>query len=236
MVIPPYNCQMLEVLTHRRLSDRVVDRIVDAVRGGSYAPGDRLPSERDLGESLGVSRVSVREALRILELLEVVEVRHGRGAFVVSREVRPTGRLLRHWLLAHREEVLELLEVREALEATAAEAAAERRTSLRIAEVPEGAEVDRLTSVDVDFHQQIATASGNLVLASLIQELNGVLEESRYAMFSLPQRPHTSALEHQQIAAAIGRGDKELARSAMRAHIRSVREEIRDLDAKGGDV
>jgi GntR family transcriptional repressor for pyruvate dehydrogenase complex len=221
-------------LQSTRLSDGVVRDLLEAIRRGKYPPGQKLPSERELADSFGVSRVIVREGLRMLELLEVIHVRQGSGAYVTSPKVSRSGRLLRHWLLAHQGEVLELLEVREALEASAARDAAARRAKFDVPRATED-EIDLLVANDLAFHNIIAAESGNRVLASLISELNGVLEESRYAMFSLPGRPNRSHRDHLKIARAIGQGDLDVAYAAMRDHIARTRSEIEKLNERMAD-
>ena len=220
---------MLPTLQQKRLSEGVVNELLVAVRTGQFNPGDKLPSERELSQAFGVSRVSVREGLRVLELLEVIVVRQGKGAFIVTPDVRPGGGLLRRWLLAHREEVFELLEVREALEAKAAASAADQAATVTLPEVAEQADLATLVRADIAFHNAVADASGNVVLASLIRELNGVLEESRYAMFALPERPVISHSDHHRIVQAIEKRDSEAAQATMRDHIRRTRDEIAQL-------
>lgn len=224
---------MLRTLQPQRLSDGVVSQLVDAIRAGRIRKGEKLPSERQLCEQLGVSRVSVREGLRMLELLEMIEVKQGRGAFVVSSDVKPSGRLLRHWLSAHRDEVLELLEVREALEATAAALAADRKAPVVAPEALDVADLEALVEQDLTFHRSIAHASGNPVLASLIWELNGTLAESRFAMFAIRGRPKRSQADHVEIAKAIRSGDSAAARAAMRSHIAETRADIGSIPEQG---
>jgi GntR family transcriptional activator of glc operon len=223
---------MLRTLQPQRLSDGVVTQLLDEIRGGRLKQGQKLPSERDLSEQLGVSRVSVREGLRMLELLEVIEVKQGRGAFVVSRDVRPSGRLLRHWLRAHQDEVFELLEVREALEATAAASAAERGADIDPPVEVSSEEIELLVAKDLLFHNAIASAAGNPVLASLIAELNGILEESRFAMFAIPGRSQRSHADHLSIHRAIRERDPDRARRAMQVHISQTRSDIATLSAE----
>jgi GntR family transcriptional repressor for pyruvate dehydrogenase complex len=221
---------MVSSLQVERLSDGIVRHVIDEIRTGGIGPGQRLPSERHLAEDLGVSRVSVREALRVLELLEVIEVRHGSGAFAAPEGGRGGGRLLRHWLTTHRREVLEMLEVREAVETRAAEAAAARMAVIETQQLPEDADFETLVAADLDFHNRVADASGNKVLASLIYELNQVLKESRYAMFAIPGRPSASQRDHSRIASAVRRGEAQKAGDAMRLHIAKVRRQVRQLD------
>lgn len=224
---------MLRTLQPQRLSDGVVSELVNAIRAGRIRQGEKLPSERQLSEQLGVSRVSVREGLRMLELLEMIEVKQGRGAFVVSSDVKPSGRLLRHWLSAHRDEVLELLEVREALEATAAALAADRKASIAAPGPLDVSDLEALVDQDLMFHRSIAHASGNPVLASLISELNGTLTESRFAMFAIPGRPKRSHADHSAIAKAIRSGDSAAAHAAMRTHIAETRADIGSIPEQG---
>ncbi|MGH2701095.1 MAG: FadR/GntR family transcriptional regulator [Actinomycetota bacterium] len=207
----------------------MVNELLAAVRSGQFSPGEKLPSERELSQAFGVSRVSVREGLRVLELLEVIVVRQGKGAFIVTPDVRPGGGLLRRWLLAHREEVFELLEVREVLEARAAASAADQAATVSLPEVAEQADLATMVQADIAFHNAVADASGNVVLASLVRELNGVLEESRFAMFALGGRPAISHSDHRRIVQAIEKRDPEAAQAAMREHIRRTGNEIAQL-------
>src|SRR6266516_6435732 len=109
----------LTTIKRTQRSEEVRLQIERAIRSGDFAPGDRLPSERELVETFGVSRVSVREAIRSLEALGFVRVYQGRGAFVTDRR-SGFGEPMARWLEMHRGEVLELLGVRGALDELAA--------------------------------------------------------------------------------------------------------------------
>lgn len=209
-----------------RLSQRVVDELLGAIRIGRFEPGQRLPSERQLAEDFGVSRASVREGLRILELMETIEIRQGRGAVVVAATREPSGVPLRHWLDSHQGEVVELLEVREALESAAAALAASREVSEIYPVLEPIDELDAIVNADVEFHIGVADRSGNDVLAGLVDELNGVLEASRYAMFAIPGRRERSHRDHLSIARAINERKPVEATAAMRRHIANTMKEI----------
>src|SRR5256886_15903370 len=114
----------LTTIKRTQRSEEVRLQIERAIRAGDFAPGDRLPSERELVETFGVSRVSVREAIRSLEALGLVRVFQGRGAFVSDRR-SGLGEPLARWLDLHRHEVLELLAGRGALGEDAAGSALE---------------------------------------------------------------------------------------------------------------
>lgn len=216
----------MRTLRVERLSQGVVKELLGAIRIGQFKPGERLPSERQLAEDFGVSRASVREGLRILELMETIEVRRGRGAVVLAPTRQPSGQPLRRWLDSHQGEVVELLEVREALESAAAALAASREASEIHPVLGTSDELDAIVNADVEFHKRVADRSGNDVLAGLVDELNGVLEASRYAMFAIPGRRERSHRDHLSIARAINTRKPVEAAAAMRRHIANTMKEI----------
>ncbi len=214
-------------------SEEVRLQIERAIRAGDFGPGDRLPSERELVETFGVSRVSVREAIRSLEALGLVRVYQGRGAFVSDRR-SGLGEPLARWLDVHRHEVLELLAVRGALDEYAAVSAVENGDRAALEKVKAahaafaaGAEAGEptgeLVALDTDFHIAIAEAGGNRLLYDLLSDLHSYLAESRYLALAPADRPRHSAEEHQAIIEALTAGDAAGARSATAAHIASVR-------------
>lgn len=221
-------------LRAQNLSEHVRNEIVDAIQEGKLSAGARLPSERELAEQFGVSRVVIREGLRSLEARSVIEVRPGRGAFVSQSPNGALSRSWRSWLVAHRSEVLELLAVREAMEQLAARRAAERATPPDVQRLLENWErfeaearrpfprIERLVELDVAFHHLIAEMGGGSLLPKLIDELAIVLRESRRATFSLQGRGEISAVEHRRIVDAIAAHDPAAAAAALVEHMRSV--------------
>jgi GntR family transcriptional repressor for pyruvate dehydrogenase complex len=213
-------------------SSQVREQLTQAIRNGDYAVGDRLPSERELTEMFGVSRVSIREAMRSLEAVGLVEIRHGAGTTVADPSRRAT-RDMGRWMKANRGEVLELLRVRGALDELAAQEAAVRGDQEAIASVraaheafraaAEADAVDRLSECDMDFHVRVAEAAGSTLLRNLLVELHGHLAESRTVFFEPMQRARASAKEHEAIVTAIEKGDGAAAKRATKKHIASVR-------------
>ena len=216
------------------------DQILNAIETGQYRPGDRLPSEAELGDALGVSRASVRSALRALEAIGLVEIRHGRGTFVA---MGPGARYLgpfAAWLTIHREDVLDLMKVRGALDELAAAEAAGAETghdntelieaNRRFAEAAHDSSisVDEVVQLDIAFHIAIARASRSLVLPQLLTDLNQLLNESRRAVFATSDRAKGSAREHQAIVDAIIAKDSERARSAAAKHLEVTRKLLSD--------
>ena len=213
-------------------STQVREQLEQALARGEYQPGDRMPSERELSEMFGVSRVSIREAIRSLEARGLVEVKHGKGTIVTDPSQR-VGRDMSRWIHAHRREVLELLHVRAALDELAGEEAARRQDEEAIAAVRSAHEAfaeaaredrrERLATLDKGFHLAVAEASGSELLRNLLVELHNHLAESRTVFFQPAGRARTSAREHAAIVSAIERGDAAAARRATRKHIASVR-------------
>ena len=122
--------------------------------------------------------------------------------------------------------MVELLEVREALESAAAALAASREAIEIHPLLGTSDELDAIVNADVEFHRRVADRSGNDVLAGLVDELNGVLEASRYAMFAIPGRRERSHRDHLSIARAINKGKPVEAAAAMRRHIANTMKEI----------
>jgi GntR family transcriptional regulator, transcriptional repressor for pyruvate dehydrogenase complex len=223
----------LTTIKRTQRSEEVRLQIERAIHSGDFGPGDRLPSERELVETFGVSRVSVREAIRSLEALGLVRVHQGRGAFVSDRR-SGLGEPMARWLDLHRDEVLELLAVRGALDELAACSAVAHHDAEKIAGIKAAHEnfaaavkarapTTDIVRLDIDFHLAIAEASGMRLLYDLLSDLHSYLTESRHAVLTPAGRPSRSAAEHALIVDAIVARDAELAQLATTRHIASVR-------------
>ena len=224
-------------------TEQVRNQLLAAIQRGDFLPGSLLPSERVLCETFGVSRVSVREAISGLEAVGLVTVRHGRGAFVRSGLADPEGPFVKY-LESRREELLELLKVRGALDELAAEEAAIEGTDRGIAELiaardvfaaaVESNDLGQMAAADVAFHVSISRCSGGQLLPQLLIELNDVLDESRRMTLSNSGRSLQSIKEHAAIVDAIVARDPRGARRAVSRHISSVRAWVQRFSASGG--
>jgi len=195
-------------------------------------PGDKLPSERELAEALGVSRSSIRDAIRSLELVGLVEPRQGAGTVVreisASTIMNPFAALLRHKL----ELVGELIDFRMMLEPPLAARAATHRSEEEIDELAEilrrqEAKLGRgelAIEEDSEFHYTIAMASGNSVVLKVLDLLMDLLRDTRARSLQSEGRPQKSLAGHRRIFSAIKRQDAEAAKAAMRRHIEDVEE------------
>ena len=218
------------------ITDEAIERIKEMIVSGKLRPGDRLPKEADLANRLGLSRNSLREAVRALSLVRVLDVRQGDGTYVTS--LRPELLLDAVAFLAdfHRDDsVLHLLEVRRILEPAASAMAAQVMSDEAIEELggvlealEDDADIERLIATDLEFHRRIAVGSGNPVLASLIDSLavptvrariwRGISEEGAAA------RTHE---QHWAIYRAIKARQPDVARSWAAVHVAGVEEWLR---------
>ncbi|MGI8535401.1 MAG: FadR/GntR family transcriptional regulator [Mycobacteriales bacterium] len=215
-------------------TQQIREQLLAAIEGGDYPPGSALPSERALCESFGVSRVSVREAIAGLEAMGLIVVKHGRGAFVREGAGEEYAAPFAKYLQLHRDELLELLRVRGALDELAAEEAALHGTKNGVARLVEANErfrtaaegelgAGRLALLDVAFHVSIAEAVGGSLLPSLLRELNGILDDSRRMTLAREGQLPRSAAEHQAIVDAILGRDAAEARRAANQHLAGIR-------------
>jgi GntR family transcriptional regulator, transcriptional repressor for pyruvate dehydrogenase complex len=217
----------LRPLHRSRLYEQLVERLLALVHELDLKPGDRLPPERELSADLGVSRASVRQALVVLEVQGLVEVRHGEGAILLDQ--KPDSAVLSA-VTAHRRRLPEVIEAREALEVQLASLAAQRRTQQDLDRIDhaltamedEIARGERGLSGDELFHGAVTAAARSGLLADLMSEISAAIRESRVESLSQPDRPRQSLASHRAIAEAIRAGDPDAAATAMRDHIRLV--------------
>ncbi|HXW14071.1 MAG TPA: FadR/GntR family transcriptional regulator [Terriglobia bacterium] len=195
-------------------------------------PGDKLPSERELSDMLGVSRSSIRDAIRSLELVGMVEPRQGAGTIVKEVTADAVVNPLANALKRKEELVSELLDFRRMLEPPLAARAAAHATADDTSEMEEilDRQEEKLhrgestISEDTEFHYAVALASGNSVVLKVLDIIMDMLRDSRERSLQVEGRPQKSLTGHRRILAAIKRHDAEAARDAMRRHIEDVEE------------
>lgn len=192
-------------------------------------PGDRLPAERELVHLLGVSRGSVRDAIRSLELMGLLQPRQGIGTVVCNPPATPTNPLA-DALLEKRKMVAELLDVRKMIEPSLAGRAAVHISRDQISDL-EGILVRQKAKVrkrelgideDSEFHYKIALASGNSVVLKVVDVLMDSLRETRERSLQVEGRQQKSLAGHRRILAALKRGDAAATEAAMRRHLREI--------------
>ena len=211
------------------VTGEAIDRMRELIASGEWGPGTRLPREADLAKQLGLSRNSLREAVRALSLARVLEVRQGDGTFVSSLEPEELlAPALSATHLLRGRTVLELFQVRRMLEPEAAAMAATRSDAGVIAALGRelermhlaGDRADELVEADAAFHDVIAGAPGNGVLQALLRSLSTRTVRARlWHGLADPDALDLARQEHARIHEAIAAGDADLARAAALVHI-----------------
>jgi len=192
-------------------------------------PGDVLPAERQLTVMLGVSRGSVRDAIRSLELKGLLEPRQGFGTVICDIAVTPTDPLAKALLDRH-QLVAELIDVRKMIEPHVAARAARHATPEDIAEMEEILGRQELkvghgepaTDEDTEFHYAIALASRNRAILKVLDVLMDLLRETREKSSQVKGRPQKSLAGHRRILTALKRHDAAAAEAAVNRHLREI--------------
>ncbi|KAA9149560.1 FadR family transcriptional regulator [Amycolatopsis acidicola] len=224
----------LRPVARPRLYEQVMAQLQEYAESAGLKTGDRLPSERDLAERLRVSRASLKQAIVVLEVQGLVEIRHGGGTYLRTGSLRPEPV---ERLVERRRRLPDVLDAREAMETKLAELAAERRTEddLLMIEVALGTMREQVErgefgeDGDRRFHAAVTDAAHSELLADFMHKIADQIAETRHESLSQPDRPRQSLAQHEAIAEAIREQDARAAVGAMRAHLESVRR-VRLLD------
>lgn len=212
------------------ISEEIAKQIIKLISTGELQPGQRLPSERDLCEQFGASRSSLREALRCLSIVGVLNARVGDGTSVATDGETFLRRIVEWRLITEKHDVENLMQVRIALEGVSAANAALRASPEDIGRFRDllakmklaAKDARKFAMLDVDFHLALAKASGNALVFDLVSMIRNHLVRVLPNVLQLPNAMPLSAKEHSAIIAAVGRGDAEAARAAMHAHLEAV--------------
>jgi GntR family transcriptional regulator, transcriptional repressor for pyruvate dehydrogenase complex len=231
----------------RNLTLQLVENLSARIERRELAPGDKLPTESELMAAYGVSRTVVREAISRLQAAGIVETRHGIGTFVLEAPARnPLS--IEVLDVATIKEVLAVMELRISLETEAAALAATRRSNAQLGEMRRALDAVTLSidnagdavTPDFEFHRQIALATDNRHFADLLGYLGPrIIPRARVNTAQLAHEQRSEYLrrvnrEHEDIYAAIVRGDSEAARAAMRDHLANSRERIKRAHESAG--
>jgi GntR family transcriptional repressor for pyruvate dehydrogenase complex len=221
-----------------RLSDKVADLLLQTILSRGLKPGDRLPSERELGDQFGVSRTVVREAVRALAAKGVIDVRTGSGLRVAAVDAAAVSESIGLYLRGGTLAYAKVHEVRKLLEIEIAGLAAERATREHIERLRATCEqmeravedVERAARLDLEFHRQIAQATDNELYLLLLDSIGEALLEIRRGNLAAGAGPETLLL-HREIYDRIAAHDPEGARAAMARHLDHVERVWRERGA-----
>jgi len=230
-------------LERRKVYEQIAEQLLAQIGSGRLRPGDSLPPERELTESFGVGRSSIREALRMLESQGVIT--GNGGSFAVADVANPLNSSIRLlFALDERTGMHDLFELRRILDCEAAALAAQRHRDQHVREMDAAiAEMDaslgadgrgdRFIDADLRFHIAVAEATGNRLLVHSMQAVRDVVRRALTTVFVIPRSPERAVVEHRGIRAAIAAGDPTRARQEMFDHLVRVETDVEKGSAGG---
>ena len=222
--------ELLTPVVRTTLTGDICRQMVNHLIRGVWDEGAKIPAERDLCQQLGVGRASLREALKALEIMGMIETRLGDGTYVCKRSEFFSRPLL--WAIASGSEadVKELIEARMLIEVELAGLAAERAGQQNVAELSEL--LDRMikakrnphdfVQADVEFHLAIARAASNSILLNALQLIRNLLQQWILSAVASKGVPEKACAQHKRLLTAIKSGDSMSARKEMRKHLREM--------------
>lgn len=218
-----------------RLSEQVVDVLKQMISEEGFGPGDKLYSENELTKKLHVSRSSIREAVRILEVTGFVTVKHGKGIFI-SDSIGGEGAFT-DWLKNNESSLIEHFEIRLIIDPKAAAYAAKNADEGDIINMEEtceefkknvkGKNTPGLIKVDEQFHKILAKSTKNRTLYLIMKTMTESLTDGWISSLHIPGRIEKTIVEHESVLQAIKSGDSEAAEMAMLLHIQNALNDIR---------
>lgn len=221
----------MQAVPTKSLATDPLQLLRDFIAEGGYAPGDRVPAERELISALGITRNSLRKALDTLEREGVIWRHVGKGTFITAQDSNSLVPGLAE--LSHHVTPVQMMRARLSLEPAIAREAAVNASEESIRQLVTARDRafdartwDSYEASDDAFHRAVADASGNILLLSLFDHLNQVRRAVAWRQVirntERPSREHTSFIEHQDIVSAIERRDPFAAQEAMQGHLSSV--------------
>jgi len=220
-------------IERKKAYELVRERLLVDIRAGRLAAGDQMPAERELTQTFGVGRSSVREALRMLESQGLIEAR-GSAVFSVAHWPNPLNSSLNLLLTLEESNLRELFEVRKILEVEFARLAAGRRSDedlgrmlTSVQEMKEALDSEaRYIAADLRFHLAVADATKNRCATHLMHAIRGLLQQALASIYRIPGSAQTSIEQHRAILDAITAGDADEARRRMLAHLHRVEHDV----------
>jgi len=231
---------MLKAVKKKRVYEDIVHQIRNLIQKGKLKRGDQLPTERELVDTFKVSRASVREAIRYLESMNLVESRQGDGTYVIASSEEALVQPLASTLFLEKDNIMDIFSIRKIIEPQVAQLAAENATASEINELEEILQEQakdlgdglNLTKTDSEFHNLLTQTAKNRVLERLLLAILDLLAKTREKYLQVEGRAQKSLKGHQEILSAIKAHNPVVARQAMRRHL----EEVEDIlfKKKGG--
>ena len=219
------------------LSQEIVKEMLSMIESGEIGSGDKLSPERELAATLNVSRPSLREALRALAIMNVIEIAQGDGIYVTTLEPELLAQHLEFIFSLEDSTFLQLFEARRIVEAGCAELAAERAQDDDISAIESIVgesidsvdDADRFLQIDIRLHDRIAQIADNPMLSRFMASISRLSRASRSITTDIPGVREQSAQDHRAIVEAIAARDPEAARQAMLQHLRHVEGSLKEV-------
>jgi GntR family transcriptional regulator, transcriptional repressor for pyruvate dehydrogenase complex len=232
--------KLLRVEAREPLSAEMARKLLDYLLSGVLMPGDRLPSERELSRTFGVGRSAVRDALKPLSLLGIIDVRQGDGTYLRATESELLPKAVEWGLLLGEQSAVDLVEARRHIEVALATLAAQRRSEedlseLRrlLREMQDAGSDDEFIEADIAFHLRLAEAAGNSVLSGILTNIRSLIQVWITRVTRAADSIAPSYQEHVPIMAAVEARDPAAAAAAMGAHLDSAGAKLaRTLEAE----
>jgi GntR family transcriptional repressor for pyruvate dehydrogenase complex len=222
------------------IAEEIAKQIMDLISSGSLRPGQRLPSERELCEHFGASRPSLREALRGLAIVGVLNARVGDGTSVAVDPGIFMRKVMEWRMVTEKHDIDNLLEVRLALEVISAARAARNATEADLNELRElvakmkaiGTNETQFARLDAEFHVVIAKASGNSLILNLVSMIRNQLVRALTKALRSPNAIVHSNKEHTTLLNAIESHDPDASKAAMLAHLEGFQRHSMDTESR----
>ncbi|MGM9534210.1 MAG: FadR/GntR family transcriptional regulator [Intestinibacter sp.] len=232
---------MFNNISNKKVYEQVIEQIQNNIMEGIFKKGDKLPSERELSEKMGVSRTSIREALRVLETMGVVESRQGEGNFICSNIEKSLLQPLSMMFKLNNGSFSDIYELRSILEIECARLSAIRATDMDCRELLSVVEemeeetfgenrYEILVELDKKFHNTLSDMSKNYLIESLFSTISNLfekfIEDARYKiiLFDSEQANKSLLIQHKKICESIIKKNQDMAVEAMREHMEYVME------------
>jgi GntR family transcriptional repressor for pyruvate dehydrogenase complex len=221
---------MLKPVSRITLGEQVAAQLSDQITQGRWKPGEKLPSESELCFAMNIGRSTLREALKALAFVGMVQMRPGEGTYVIEGSGLLIDRIMARGLLKTDKELLDVGETRMLIEGEAAALAAERADPADLGRLDDLLEEMQASlagkgrdfvDLDLEFHLAIAQCAKNQMLYELLTPIRGVLKEWISKSQELPGIKENAFQQHVKILAAVRRREPEKARHAMRTHLQT---------------
>lgn len=228
----------VEPIKRKSIAEIAVERILELIQDQRLAEGDRLPTEKELADTLAISRSTLREAIRVLDMMGIIKVEHGSGMVIHTSKLSDSMlRPLRFSLMLHKHRLLELFETRRLIEVECTGLAAERATAEEIAHIRSTYERllecvhdrDAGIACEIELHEQINRAAHNAILYEVLLSVKDLLRASRDVTVPANGVSPATIESHGHILTAIESRDVAKARQEMLHHLDEVYERYKNL-------